>query len=363
MTTHDLNQIRQQIDDVDVEIQALLNKRAELARKVAQAKYAVETNPVFYRPEREAQVLRNVIARNTDGLLSDATISLLFREIMSACLELQKKLTVGCLGPEGTYSQVATLKHFGHGVENVLLSTIDEVFAAAESGLIDYGLVPVENSTEGGINQTLDCFATTRLNICGEVELPIHHLLLSNAASLSDIEVVYAHQQSLGQCHKWLDKHLPQADKRSVVSNAEAAKIATQHEHYAAIAGKMAAKSYELPILAQHIEDEPTNTTRFAVISHQAMPPPTGYDKTSLLLIPTHVDKAGSLFELLRPLADNSINMTRIESHPAKIEKWRYMFFIDIQGHAQDKPLKQAIDAIRTHALVKLLGSYPQAIA
>jgi len=359
--SQDLSVIRQQIDKTDIEIQTLLEKRAQLAKQVAQAKYADEENPIFYRPEREAQVLKNVIDRNKQGLLEDDTLTLLFREIMSACLSLQKKLRVGCLGPEGTYSQAATFKQFGHGVDCVLLPTIPDVFKEVETGNLQYGLVPVENSTEGGINQTLDCFATMQLQICGEVELPIHHCLLSNAAQHNDIKIVYSHQQSLGQCRKWLSTHLPHAETRAVESNAEAAKLAVQNPQSAAIAGQVAATMYDLRKLEENIEDKPNNTTRFAVISQQTVPP-TGQDKTSLLLLPTHVDKAGSLFELLQPLARNEINMTRIESHPAKIEKWQYMFFIDIKGHHQEPLISQTIDAIKQHALVKLLGSYPQAI-
>lgn len=358
--SQDLSAIRQEIDKTDIEIQILLNKRAQLAKQVAQAKFAEEENPIFYRPEREAQVLQNVVERNKNGLLEDSTLTLLFREIMSACLALQKKLRVGCLGPEGTYSQAATIKQFGHGVDCVLLPTIPDVFREVETGHFQYGLVPVENSTEGGINQTLDCFATMQLQICGEVELPIHHCLLSNATQFSDIKIVYSHQQSLGQCRKWLDTHLPHADKQAVASNAEAAILATQNTQAAAIAGQVAATMYDLRKLVENIEDEPNNTTRFAVISQQTVPP-TGRDKTSLLLLPTHVDKAGSLFELLQPLADNGINMTRIESHPAKIEKWQYMFFIDIEGHHQQPLVSKTIDAIKSHALVKLLGSYPKA--
>ncbi|WP_353572866.1 prephenate dehydratase [Candidatus Albibeggiatoa sp. nov. BB20] len=361
LMSQDLSAIRQQIDKTDIEIQQLLDKRARLAKQVAQAKFAEEENPVFYRPERESQVLKNVIARNKDGSLEDDTLTLLFREIMSACLALQKKLRVGCLGPEGTYSQAATFKQFGHGVDCTLLPTIPDVFKEVEAGNLQYGLVPVENSTEGGINQTLDCFATMQLQICGEVELPIHHLLLSNAEQLSDIKIVYSHQQSLGQCRKWLETHLPHIETRAVESNAEAARLAVQNPESAAIAGKIAATMYDLRKLEENIEDKPNNTTRWAVISQQTVPP-TGQDKTSLLLLPTHVDKAGALFELLQPLSNNGINMTRIESHPAKIEKWQYMFFIDIEGHHQEALVSQTIDAIKSHALVKLLGSYPKAI-
>lgn len=359
--SQDLSEIRKEIDNTDIKIQALLNERAKLAKQVAQAKYAVEDNPVFYRPEREAEVLHNVIARNEMGLLADNTLTLLFREIMSACLALQKKLRVGCLGPAGTYSQAATFKQFGHGVDCVLLPTIPDVFKEVESGNLQYGIVPVENSTEGGINQTLDCFATMQLQVCGEVELPIHHLLLSNVTQLSDIQIIYSHQQSLGQCRKWLNTRLPHVETQAVASNAEAAKLASQNPQSAAIAGQTAAAMYDLQKLEENIEDEPNNTTRFAVISQQTVPI-TGRDKTSLLLLPTHVDKAGSLFEMLQPLADHSINMTRIESHPAKIEKWQYMFFIDLEGHHQSPSVSQAIDAIKSHAFVKLLGSYPKAI-
>jgi len=359
MSNLNLNEVRVRIDEVDKEIQTLLSRRAELALEVAKAKYTEEDNPTFYRPEREAEVLRQVMQRNQSPL-SDKSVGLLFREIMSACLALQKPLTVAFLGPEGTFSQAAVTKQFGHAVEAIPMQTIDEVFREVEAEKCQYGVVPIENSTEGGVNQTLDCFVNSPLKICAEVALPIHHHLLSTESHLSDVKRIYSHQQSLAQCYSWLKMNLPMVERIAVNSNAEAAKRAASEKNTAAIAGKTAAEIYQLNVLVSRIEDNVNNTTRFAVLGQQDVPP-TGKDKTSFLLATTN--KPGSLFQVLKIFADKNINMTRIESRPSRQGMWEYVFFVDIDGHIQDNNINQAVSILKDYAsLIKHLGSYPDAV-
>ncbi|MEN8218264.1 MAG: prephenate dehydratase [Pseudomonadota bacterium] len=351
-----LSDIRTRIDQLDLQVQDLITKRARLADQVARAKYAQEETPNFYRPEREAEILRNVIARN-QGPLSNDTLTLIFREIMSGCLALQKPLKVAFLGPAGTYTQAAVYKHFGQAAQNIPLQTIDEVFRDVEAGTANYGVVPVENSTEGGVNQTLDCFIKTPLKICSEIELPIHHHLLSRA---EQVKRIYAHQQSLAQCRGWLDNQLPTIERIAVNSNAEAARRAANESGAAAIAGQMAAEIYQLQIVASRIEDDVDNTTRFAVLGQQEVPP-TGNDKTSLLL--SSPNKPGALYHLLEPFAKNNVSMTRIESRPSRQGIWEYVFFVDIEGHIKESPVANALQVLENHtSLIKHLGSYPRAV-
>lgn len=355
-----LTQIRDQIDSVDRQIHQLLNQRARLAEHVARSKMATEANPVFYRPEREAQVLRNVMARN-EGPLSDETVARLFREIMSACLALEAPQTIAFLGPQGTFTQAAALKHFGHAAVSRPMATIDEVFREVEAGSAHYGVVPVENSSEGVVNHTLDCFIGSTLNVIGEVELRIHHNLLVAPTTRQDaITRIYSHQQSLAQCRKWLDAHYPQAERVAVSSNAEAARRIKSEWHSAAIAGEMAAEQYGLTVLHPNIEDNPNNTTRFLVIGREQIPA-SGDDKTSLL-IAAH-DRAGALLDILAPFATHGISLTSIETRPALPDKWAYVFFIDLKGHQDDANVAQALAEIKP--LVKelrVLGSYPRAV-
>ncbi len=358
-TINQLATIRSQIDELDEKIQYFITQRAYLATEVAKAKYAQETNPVFYRPEREAEVLHKVITRN-QGPLSNETLTRIFREIMSDCLALQKPLQIAFLGPHGTYSQAAAYKHFGHAVHNRPVQTIEEVFREVEAKTVDYGVVPVENSTEGGVNQTLDCFIGTSLKICGEIELPIHHHLLATVTEPEQIQRIYAHQQSLAQCQHWLTNQLPHVERIAVDSNAEAARRVVNETNAAAIAGSIAADLYQLKIIASRIEDNVNNTTRFAVLGQQEIPP-TAHDKTSLLL--SSSNRPGALFHLLEPFAQNQVNMTRIESRPSKQGIWEYVFFVDIEGHIQDQPIVNALQALEQHtSLIKHLGSYPRAI-
>lgn len=355
-----LEQIRNDIDSVDQQIQELLNRRATLAEAVAKAKFASEENPLFYRPEREAQVLRKVMERN-QGPLSDATMARLFREIMSACLALEAPQSIAFLGPEGTFTQSAVLKHFGQDAIVRPLPTIDEVFREVEAGSAHYGVVPVENSSEGIVNHTLDCFKASTLNVIGEVELRIHHqFLVSENTRKDSIKQIYAHQQTLAQCRKWLDAHYPGVERVALNSNAEAARRIRNEWHSAAIASDIAANMYNLEILHSNIEDNPENTTRFLVIGREKIPQ-SGNDKTSLL-ISAH-DRAGALLEILAPFAKHQISLTSIETRPALPEKWAYVFFIDLEGHIDQANVAAALDEIRPMVKeLRVLGSYPIAV-
>ncbi len=354
-----LGEIRRRIDTLDQQIQDLLNRRAEAAVEVAHIKLSADPNAVFYRPEREAQILRMVKARNR-GPLPDEEMARLFREIMSACLALERPLQVAFLGPEGTFTQAAALKHFGHSVRTQPLSSISDVFQEVENDKADFGVVPVENSSEGVVNHTLDMFISSSLQICGEVSLRIHHNLLGKPQAMEEIRTVFSHQQSLAQCRNWLDRHLPYVERVAVGSNAEAARLAAETAHAAAIAGETAAELYDLDILARNIEDEPDNTTRFLVIGRHNGGP-SGDDKTSLMV--TTRNEAGGLYRLLAPLAERGVSMTRIESRPSRRGNWDYVFFIDLLGHRDEPEVAKALAALqRLAGMYKELGSYPRAV-
>jgi len=360
-----LDDIRQRIDAIDAQIHALINDRARLAQAVGISKHKDGHTVDFYRPEREAQVLRNALARNqgTDrGPLRDDEILRLFREIMSACLAQQEPLKVGFLGPEGTFTQAAALKHFGHSVRALALTSIEEVFHEVEAGAADFGVVPIENSSEGTVNNTLDMFLTSPLRICGEIELRIHQHLMGRMDSLEQIQRICAHTQALAQCRAWLEEHLPSAERVAVASNAEGARRARDEKGTAAIAGQAAAEVYGLNVLVSEIEDRPDNTTRFLVIGRKLFKP-SGKDKTTLLVSAAATDASGALYRLLEPFAQNDINLTRIESRPSRRRKWDYVFFMDVEGHAEDTVLSKALAQLEKRAsLFRVLGSYPQAV-
>jgi chorismate mutase/prephenate dehydratase len=359
--TTGLGNIRDSIDAVDARIHALLNERARFAQLVGISKSASGKAVDYYRPEREAEVLRLALKRN-QGPLRDEEIARLFREIMSACLAQQEPLKVAFLGPEGTFTQAAVLKHFGSSVRALPLAAIDEVFHEVEGGVADFGVVPIENSSEGTVNHTLDMFLTSSLKICGEVELRINHFLMGRMTAMWDIKRVCAHAQALAQCRGWLDEQLPDAERVAVPSNAEGARRARDERGSAAIAGKAAADIYGLTLLANDIEDRSDNTTRFLVIGRKLFSG-SGIDRTTLLVSASDTDDAGALFQLLEPLAQHRVNMTRIESRPSRRRKWDYVFFIDIEGHVDDPPVAKALAALETRAsLFKILGSYPRAV-
>jgi len=352
----ELAQLRSRIDALNLDILAKLNERASLARAIGTLKAGQA-----YRPEREAQVLRRIKDAN-EGPLADETVALLFREIMSACLALERPVTVAYLGPPGTFSERAAIKHFGHAAEPLPEPSIDEVYRAVESGAADFGVVPVENSTEGAVGRSLDLMPQTPRKVCGEVVLRIHHNLMAKTppADFAAIGRVFSHGQSLAQCHEWLNNNLPDAERIAVASNAEAARRAAEEPGSAAVAGEMAAEHYGLTILAQNIEDEPNNTTRFLVLGDYE-PGPSGRDKTSLVL--SARNRAGAVYEMLTPFATRGVSMTKFESRPSKVALWEYLFFVDIEGHRDDPQVKAALEEVgRIAGYLKVLGSYPAAV-
>lgn len=358
----DLHSIRDRIDDIDRRIHDLLNERAQAAQQVGNSKRSAGLSTAdFYKPEREAQVLRKALERNK-GPLRNEEIARLFREIMSACLAQQEPLKVAFLGPEGTFSQQAALKHFGHSVRALPLAAIGEVFEEVQAGHADFGVVPIENSTEGTVNNTLDMFLTSPLKICGEVELRIHQHVMGRMHGLEKILRVCSHQQSLAQCRQWLDEYLPNAERVSVSSNAEAARRARDEDGTAAIAGQAAAEVYGLNVIVPEIEDAPDNTTRFLVIGRKLFSA-SDNDKTTLLVSAGDTQSPGALHRLLGPLAEHGISMTRIESRPSRRRKWDYVFFIDVMGHADQHPLSTALEELKKQSsLFRVLGSYPCAV-
>ena len=355
----ELTAVRDEIDSLDEQIQALISERARLAFRVRESKVDSREAVDFYRPEREAQVLRAVLERN-QGPLSDQEMLRLFREIMSACLAQQDPLKVAYLGPEGTFTQQAVHRHFGHSVHALSMPAIDSVFEQVQSGDADFGVVPVENSTQGIVSHTLDMFLLSDLKICGEIELRVHQNLLTLAKGLDQIERIYSHEQSLSQCKGWLRAHLPGVELIAVGSNSEAARRVRNAPEAAAIAGRSAAEVYGLPVLFSDIEDHPDNTTRFLVIGRKIFAP-SGNDKTTLLL--SGHEGPGLLHSLLEPFQVHGLNMTRIESRPSRLGKWAYVFFVDVEGHAEEPALAAALaDLEKVSKLSRVLGSYPRAV-
>ena len=355
-----LADLRRRIDAIDEQLLDLFNRRAACAVEVAEVKRerSGDDGVNFFRPDREAQVMARLKSLNP-GPLSDDEIGRLIREVMSACLALEQPLKIAYLGPEGTFTQSAALKHFGHSVTTVPMGSIPDVFNEVEAAHADYGLVPVENSTEGVINHTLDMFMDSNLRVCGEVEIPIHHHLAMKTANLEAIRHIYSHQQSLAQCRRWLDLNLPGVERIGVSSNAEAARLASAEDGAAAICGKPAVEVYGLEICCENIEDLSDNTTRFVIIGKQDVDP-SGNDKTSLLI--STPNKPGALLRMLQPLADHGISMNKIESRPAQGRKWDYVFFIDIDGHQENDNVIAALNELKQQAsLFKILGSYPKA--
>lgn len=365
----DLDQLRQEIDQIDSQIHSLLNQRARCAEQVAHTKLkefeqrhgdADLSKVLFYRPEREAQVLRKVIERN-EGPLSGQTVARIFREVMSACLALEKPMEVAYFGPEGTFTQAATIKHFGQAVVGLPQANIASVFAQVESGQCHYGVVPVENSTEGMVSHTLDNFMDSPLKICGEVELRIQlHLLVNETADAAGITSICAHQQALAQARNWLDNNWPGVERIAVASNAEAAIMAQQDSSIAAIAGAIAAEQYGLMKLAENIEDYANNTTRFLIIGQQRVAA-SGSDKTSLIVEANN--KPGALFKLLEPFHTAGVSLTRIDTRPSRTDTWSYVFFIEFEGHQQDALIAAILMELEESSRVlKILGSYPVAV-
>jgi len=356
-TEQDLKSLRERIDALDADLLRLINERAKIAQRIGAVKQGN-----IYRPEREAQVLRRV-AETNPGPLPAVAMQRIVREVMSACLALEQPLTVAYLGPAGTYSEAAARKHFGGAPTLLPCAAIDDIFRAVESGNAPYGVVPVENSTEGAVGRSLDLLLSSPLMICGEVTLPIHHNLMGKVDSSDEVQCVYSHAQSLAQCHEWLNRKLPNVPRVAVASNAEAAQLAASEAGAAAIAGEAAAALYGLPILAANIEDDPNNTTRFVIIAeHDAAL--SGADKTSLIC--STLNRPGAIHHLLAPFADNGVSMSRLESRPARRlggNHWEYVFYIDIEGHQDEPAVANALAGLESRAgFVKRLGSYPKAV-
>lgn len=349
-----LKKLREQIDKLDDELLKLANQRAALAQQIGHLK----EDGVVLRPEREAQILQR-LQKNNLGPLSNAAVAQLFTEVMSQCRALEAPLTVAYLGPQGTFTEAAALKRFGSAIRELSCATIDDVFRAVASGTAHYGMVPVENSTEGAIGRTLDMLMESTLQICGEVMLPIHQCLLVQQRALDTVKV-YSHPQSLGQCQGWLNTNLPHAARIPVASNAEAARLAAENPHSAAIAGSQAAALFGLKILVENIEDDASNTTRFLVLGNQQVAP-SGKDKTSLVM--STANRPGAVHDLLVPLAKNGVSMTKLESRPARSGLWEYVFYMDIEGHQADVNVAAALAELKqVAAFVKVLGSYPVAV-
>lgn len=350
----ELQQLRNQIDSIDAQLLDLLSKRAQCAKRVGEVKQGP-----LYRPEREAQVLRNIAQKNP-GPLPDEAVQRIFREIMSSCLGLEKPIRVAHLGPEGTFSESAAFKHFGGAPDLVPLQTFDDVFHAVEKGTVEYGVVPVENSTEGAVSHSLDLLLSSNVSVCGEVNLRVRHNLMTKAADLSGVKRIYSHSQSLAQCSVWLARNASQLERRAVSSNAEAARLASEDVESAAIAGESAAQLYGLNILCPNIEDDASNTTRFLVIGkHDAGI--SGHDKTSLVC--SAPNRPGAVYGLLQPLAEQGVSMTKLESRPSRTGLWEYVFYVDIEGHREDPAVQSALAALNERAaFVKILGSYPVAV-
>jgi chorismate mutase/prephenate dehydratase len=355
-TDDELAAHRAAIDRLDDAILAALTERARHAQAIGHVK--ADAGGPAWRPEREAQVIARLTAANA-GPLTGEHVAGIFRQVMAACMSLEQKLRASYLGPAGTFSHAAVARQFGEFVDAVPCATIDEVIRACEAGQVDYAVVPVENSTEGAVGRTLDLMCTTDLTVCGEVKLRIQQNLLSRTGDLAEVAKVYSHAQSLAQCVQWLARHLPGVARVAVASNAEAARLASEEPGAAAIAGELAAKLYDLPIVAPHIEDEPNNTTRFWVLGRQQVPA-SGRDETSLVM--SAPNKPGAVHHLLEPLARHGVSMTRFESRPARTGLWEYLFFVDLAGHRSDPPVAAALAELAERApFLKLLGSYPAA--
>ncbi|MFL6707934.1 MAG: prephenate dehydratase [Massilia sp.] len=352
--TDKLTPLRVQIDAIDAQLLDLLNQRARLAQEVGHVK--AETRAPVFRPEREAQILRGVAERNP-GPLKNHDLQTIYREIMSACRSLEKRVVVAYLGPAGTFSEQAVYQQFGGAVDGLPCVSIDEVFRATEAGTADFGVVPVENSSEGAINRTLDLMLGTTALISGEVAIAVHHSLMTKTGAMDGVTVVCAHSQALAQCQGWLNQHYPKLERRAVASNAEAARMASLDASIAAIASDMAGEQYQLGVVQAHIQDDPHNRTRFAIIG-SLQTNPSGKDKTSVVLaVP---NKAGAVYEMLAPLAANGVSMTRFESRPARIGTWDYYFYVDIEGHVFDRAVAKALVELKDNAaFFKVLGSYP----
>ena len=357
-----LSSFREQIDAIDSQLLGLFNNRAEIAQRVAEIKQEHQNDDpiVYYRPEREAQILERMLSANS-GPLSSAQIDHLFREVISCCRSLEQRISVAYLGPTGTYTEAAVIKQFGRFASTQALVSIDEVFREVEAGNSNYGIVPVENSTEGMVKHTADCLMFSDLRICAEIEMPIHQaFLVGRGRETEEIEIIYSHEQSLAQCRTWLRTNYPKAELRAVSSNAAAAKLVSKAAGAAAVAGEMAAAPYNLAVKDRNIEDSLDNKTRFLVLGQQDVSP-SGSDKTSILV--STRNEPGALFRVLEPFHRHDISLSRIEARPSKTSSWTYVFFIDFEGHQESEEIRNVLEEVKkVSSELKSLGSYPKAV-
>ena len=356
--TKSLSELRIQIDALDQDLLGMINRRAALAHEVGEIK-RIEGSVVF-RPEREAQVISNLQSTNPGPLKQDS-IAYIWREVMSACRALEANQRVAYLGPNGTFSEQAALQFFGSSIERVPCSNLDEVFRATAAGSAEFGVVPMENSTEGVISRSLDLFLTSPLHVVGETSLLVRHNLLRLDRSLEGIEAVYAHPQALAQCQNWLNTHLPKAERHAASSNAEGARLATTNPAWAAIASERAGAEFGLHIASHAIQDDAFNRTRFAVVClPQTLPAPPASGQDCICLIVSVPNRPGAVHDLLVPLKTHGVSMTRFESRPARSGQWDYYFYIDIQGHPSQPHVSAALDELKALcAFYKVLGNYP----
>jgi chorismate mutase/prephenate dehydratase len=352
----DISDLRKKIDELDKQLVEMINKRADCALEIGKRKNTSAKS--IFSPERERQVLNGVL-ENNKGPLSDKAISAVFREVISACRALEKPISVSYLGPAGSYSHIASILKFGESSGFLPVNTIPDVFSSVEHKEANYGVVPVENSTEGVVSHTLDMFLLSDLRICAETYAPISHNLLSSGAELSQIKRVYSIAQAIAQCRNWLAAHLPGVEILEVSSTAKGAKMCEGYPTSGAVASSLAAKEYGLNIIAEGIEDNPHNKTRFLVVGY-SKPEPSGKDKTSVVFSVPH--KAGSLYHALTVFDSEGVNLTMIESRPTKQMPWEYIFFVDFQGHERDEVVQRALANLSEISLfVRVLGSYPEA--
>ncbi len=357
----ELKALREKIDQIDEQILKLLNERAKLAKKVGEVKK--ELGHEIHVPEREREILNRIIKLNKEtygeNFPTEALLHI-YREIISACLSLEKELKIAYLGPKATFTHQAALEYFGFSAHYIPVSTIGDVFKEVELGRADYGVVPVENTTEGVVNYTLDMFLESDLKIVGEIVIPIKLNLLSTASSIKNITTIYSHKHALAQCKEWISKNVPWASLVETESTAKACELVIEMERAGAIASEVAAYTYHLNILAENIQDNPNNYTRFLIIGKRSMKP-TGKDKTSLIFAVK--DEAGALYKALESFYSYNINLTKIVSRPSKKKLWDYVFFVDLEGHIEEERIKKALNLLQERCqMVKVLGSYPKAL-
>jgi chorismate mutase/prephenate dehydratase len=353
-----LPELRTLIDALDQELLALLNQRAALAHEVGEVK-KIDGSPIF-RPDRETQVITHLQAVNP-GPLKGSSVAVIWREIMSACRALEAAQRVAYLGPAGTFSEQAALQFFGSSIEHVPCVSIDEVFRATAAGSAEFGVVPIENSTEGMVSRSLDLLLNSPLHIVGETSFLVRHNLLRLSPSADDIEVVYAHPQALAQCQEWLNTHLPHAERRAAASNAEGARLAASNPAWAGIASERAGSEFGLHVVSHAIQDDAFNRTRFAVVClPQTLPAPAATGKDCVSMIVSVPNQPGAVHDLLVPLKTHGVSMSRFESRPARSGQWDYYFYIDIQGHPSQPHVAAALKELQSLcAFYKVLGTYP----